>query len=93
MRRFVIFPAVVGAVVLTVTGVDAGTKQTTVPVSTAVGLCNKHGGMQDGGCSFPSGKTMVDVNCNGKSGCVVTVQARTVSQPNERPASGGTMAQ
>jgi hypothetical protein len=91
-RSFVMFPAVFTVIVLTVAGVNAGQNSSTVPVKTAVGLCNKHGGMQNGGCAFDTGKSLVDVDCNGKSGCVVTVTQRTVSQPNKRPTSGGTTA-
>jgi hypothetical protein len=93
MRRFVMFSAVVSVIVLTAAGVDASNNQSTVPVATAVGLCNKHGGMKNGGCSFDTGKELVNVDCNGKSGCVVNVSsARTVSHPNKKPTSGGTMA-
>jgi hypothetical protein len=91
MRRFVMFSAVVSVIVLTAAGVDAGNKQTLVPAATAEGLCNKHGGMKNGGCSFNSGDSIVDVDCNGKSGCKVTVMSQ-VSHPNKKPTSGGTMA-
>jgi hypothetical protein len=86
------FPAVVSVIVLTAAGVDAANNQSLVPVKTAEGLCNKHGGMKNGGCSFNSGDSIVDVDCNGKSGCKVTVMSSQVSHPNKRPTSGGTTA-
>jgi hypothetical protein len=55
-------------------------------------ISNKHGGVQNGGCSFDTGKNLVDVDCNGKSGCVVTVMSSRVSHSNKRPTSGGTTA-
>jgi len=92
MRRFVTFAAAVGVIVLTVAGVHAGTNSSTVSVPVAVGLCNKHGGMKNGGCAYSSGDGIVDVDCNGKSGCTVSVTTAQVSHQHKRPPSGGTTA-